>query len=70
MRGIGSQFPHFKLTGVVTPGGGFILSSGNTIHSAVRPENYLAMLHTLKMFGPYPLSLDHWQGQTTDGFWT
>jgi len=51
------------------PGGGFILSSGNTIHSGVKPENYLAMLHTLRMYGQYPLALDHWQGQTTDGFW-
>ena len=51
------------------PGGGFILSSGNTVHSAVKPENYLALLHTLKMYGRYPLSLDHWKGKTTDGFW-
>ncbi|MCX6909085.1 MAG: hypothetical protein NTY01_13725, partial [Verrucomicrobia bacterium] len=51
------------------PGGGFILSSGNSIHSAVKPENYLAMLHTLRMYGQYPLSLEHWQGKTTDGFW-
>jgi uroporphyrinogen decarboxylase len=39
------------------PGGGFILSSSNSIHSAVKPENYLAMLQTLKEFGRYPLSL-------------
>ena len=51
------------------PGGGFILSSGNTIHSSVKPENYLALLHTLKMYGRYPLSLEHWTGKTTDGFW-
>ena len=51
------------------PGGGFILSSGNSIHSAVKPENYLAMLHTWRMYGHYPLALDHWQGKTTDGFW-
>jgi len=51
------------------PGGGYILSSGNSIHSAVKPENYLAMLHTLRMYGQYPLSLEHWQGKTTDGFW-
>jgi uroporphyrinogen decarboxylase len=51
------------------PGGGYILSSGNSIHSAVKPENYLAMLHTLRMYGGYPLSLEHWQGKTTDGFW-
>jgi uroporphyrinogen decarboxylase len=39
------------------PGGGFILSSSNSIHSAVRPENYQAMLRTLQEFGHYPLSL-------------
>ena len=35
------------------PGGGFILSSSNSIHSGVKPENYAAMLQTLKDFGRY-----------------
>lgn len=35
------------------PGGGFILSSSNSIHSAVKPENYAAMLRTLQEFGRY-----------------
>ncbi len=35
------------------PGGGYILSSSNSIHSAVKPENYAAMLDTLKKFGKY-----------------
>ena len=35
------------------PGGGYILSSSNSIHSAVKPENYRAMLETLKQFGQY-----------------
>jgi len=39
------------------PGGGFILSSSNSIHSAVKPENYLAMLQTLEEYGHYPISL-------------
>jgi len=39
------------------PGGGFILSSSNSIHSAVKPENYLAMLNTWQEFGRYPLRL-------------
>ncbi|MBM3705315.1 MAG: hypothetical protein FJW66_02210 [Actinobacteria bacterium] len=34
-------------------GGGFILSSSNSIHSAVKPENYLAMIATLKKYGNY-----------------
>ncbi len=36
------------------PGGGFILSSSNTIHRGVRPENYRAMLQALREFGGYP----------------
>lgn len=52
------------------PGGGFILSSGNTIHSSVPPANYLAMLHALKMYGRYPIHLENWDSATNDGFWT
>jgi uroporphyrinogen decarboxylase len=36
-------------------GGGFILSSSNTIHSGVKPENYRVMLEALRRFGKYPL---------------
>jgi uroporphyrinogen decarboxylase len=39
------------------PGGGYILSSSNSIHSAVKPENYRTMLDTLKRCGRYPVSL-------------
>ncbi len=35
------------------PGGGYILSSSNSIHSAVKPENYAAMLQTLREYGRY-----------------
>ena len=35
------------------PGGGYILSSSNSIHSAVKPENYAAMVNTLQEFGRY-----------------
>ncbi len=35
------------------PGGGFILSSSNSIHSSVKPENYQAMLTALKESGNY-----------------
>jgi uroporphyrinogen decarboxylase len=35
------------------PGGGFCLSSSNSIHSSVRPENYLAMIETLREAGGY-----------------
>ena len=38
------------------PGGGYILSSGNSIHSAVKPENYMALLDTWKKYRDYPMS--------------
>jgi uroporphyrinogen decarboxylase len=41
-------------------GGGLILSSSNSIHSAVKPGNYLAMWNAVRMYGKYPLSLESW----------
>ena len=38
-------------------GGGLIVSSSNSIHSKVKPENYLAMLNTIRAYGKYPLNL-------------
>jgi uroporphyrinogen decarboxylase len=35
------------------PGYGYILSSSNSIHSEVKPENYRAMLDTLHEYGVY-----------------
>ena len=35
------------------PGGGFVLSSSNSIHSAVKPENYAAMLQAWREYGRY-----------------
>jgi uroporphyrinogen decarboxylase len=34
-------------------GGGHILTSSNSIHSSVKPENYLAMINAAKKFGQY-----------------
>ena len=36
-------------------GGGFILSSSNSIHSSVRPENFVAMVTATQRWGRYPL---------------
>ena len=36
------------------PGGGYIMSSSNSIHSRVRPENYGAMIEALHEYGVYP----------------
>jgi len=37
------------------PGGGFLLSSSNSIHPGVKPEYYMAMLETARQFGSYPI---------------
>jgi uroporphyrinogen decarboxylase len=39
----------------VSPGGGHILSSGNSITSAVRPENFRVMVETTHEQGCYPI---------------
>jgi len=39
-------------------GGGHILASSNSIHPAVRPENYAAMVQAGREFGRYPLDPD------------
>ena len=36
-------------------GGGYICMSSNSIHSGVKPENYLTMLEAIREFGQYPL---------------
>jgi hypothetical protein len=37
------------------PGGGFLLSTSNSVHPGVKPEYYLAMLETARAFGRYPI---------------
>jgi len=39
-------------------GGGYILSSSNTIHSGVKVENYLKMIETARKYGNYPINLN------------
>jgi uroporphyrinogen decarboxylase len=39
-------------------GGAYICMSSNTIHSGVKPENYIAMVKAIKEYGKYPLELD------------
>ncbi len=39
----------------IAPGGGYMMSSSNSIHSGVNPENYLTMIETTKKFGTYPI---------------
>jgi len=39
-------------------GGGLVCMSSNSIHSGVKPENYIAMLKAIREYGNYPLNLD------------
>lgn len=39
-------------------GGGYICMSSNSVHSGVKPENYVAMVEAIREFGKYPLDLD------------
>lgn len=50
------------------PGGGIIISSSNSIHSAVKPGNYLAMLNTIRTYGKYPISLKFEGAGAVDAF--
>ncbi len=38
---------------IAAPGGGYMLSSSNSIHSSVKPENFMAMIETLREYGVY-----------------
>ena len=40
-----------------SPGGGHIISSSNSIHSSVKPENYIAMIEATKKYGKYPIAI-------------
>lgn len=39
------------------PGGGYIISSSNSIHPGCKPENYVAMVDAAREFGSYPISV-------------
>jgi uroporphyrinogen decarboxylase len=41
-----------------SPGGGYILSSSNSIHSGVNPKNYQTMIRALREYGTYPINID------------
>lgn len=38
---------------IAAPGGGYIMTSSNSVHPGCKPENYLAMVETLHEFGNY-----------------
>jgi len=41
---------------MAAPGGGFLLSSSNSIHSGIPAENYLTMLEAARAYGCYPIA--------------
>ena len=41
-----------------SPGGGHIISSSNSIHSGINPENYKVFLDAVKEYGKYPLDIE------------
>jgi len=40
----------------ISVSGGHIMSSSNTIHPKVKPDNYLAMVNVVKEYGKYPIA--------------
>ena len=42
---------------VAAPGGGYIISSSNSIHPGCKPENYIAMVKAARKYGAYPINL-------------
>jgi uroporphyrinogen decarboxylase len=38
---------------IAAPGGGYIMTSSNSVHPGCKPENYMAMVETLHEFGKY-----------------
>ena len=42
-----------KTIDIASPGGGYIISSSNSIHPGVKPENYIAMIEAVHKYGYY-----------------
>jgi uroporphyrinogen decarboxylase len=40
------------------PGGGYILTSSNSIHPGCKSENVIAMFEAAKRYGSYPITMD------------
>lgn len=47
-----------KLIKICAPGGGYMLSSGNSIVPEIPPMNYVAMLKTFKEYRDYPINVN------------
>ena len=38
---------------IASPGGGYIISSSNSMHPRVKPENYISMIQAVHKYGRY-----------------
>jgi len=47
-----------KLIKICAPGGGYMLSSGNSIVPEIPPKNYVAMLSAFRKYRNYPITID------------
>lgn len=47
-----------ELIRTVGPGGGYIITSGNSLASYLKPENVVAMAEAVRKYGAYPIELD------------
>ncbi len=43
---------------IAGPGGGYVCSSSNTIHSGVKPDLYKTMVEAIHTYGTYPLDME------------
>ena len=43
---------------VAAPGGGYIISSSNSIHPGCKPENYIALARAARKYGRYPIDVN------------
>jgi len=41
----------------VAPGGGYVLTSGNSLASYLKPECVMAMSEAVKKYGKYPINI-------------
>jgi hypothetical protein len=46
-----------EVIAAAAPGGGFLLSTSNSVHPGVKPEYYLEMLRTAREVGQYPIRI-------------
>jgi uroporphyrinogen decarboxylase len=47
-----------KCIRIAGPGGGYVCSSSNSIHSGINPELYRTMVNAIHKYGTYPLDMD------------